>query len=119
MLSQTNTRPLAAEHPAVLAAHRAIRTAEVGADPTARTIYRAYRWAEAAGSYPGISDDRVDAVADQASLLWGMLARAPVETRSDALCKLEAVADSFERGERIDGTDSVMIHQVIAWLRSA
>lgn len=112
------TRPHVVEMPPAGAiANRALAATEMP-DHTLPRMYRAYRWAEATAGMPGISDEQADLIADQEALLWGMIARAPVTSRRDAITKLELVADSFDRGPRMDDTDGGMLQQVIDWLRS-
>ncbi len=110
MSIQTITRPSAVEPSAALAAQRALKTAD---NPyTVRSLYRAFRWAEAASEAPGITDDQVDALADQSALIWGMIVRTPISSRFDAVIKLELAADG---AGRMDG-DVDLIRQVRAWL---
>lgn len=62
-------------------------------------------------------DDSEGMALYQRSEAFDMIIReAPVLSPSDAAVKLRSVFMMFERGERSDGTDEVVMAQVINWL---
>jgi len=106
---------------AVCAVRPTASVPEVVAPPARRTLadlHQAIRAAEARLDRPGISDDAAALLTTNIALLWASVAKAPVVSPADAFVKLDLVADSFERGERLDGADAAMLRQVATYLRA-
>lgn len=77
-----------------------------------------YRAVGALGDVYGLSEEKSAALLNERDKVCGLIQRAEIKSRWDAVAKLELVAESFDIGERYDGKDEAMLRDVIAWLRA-